>query len=190
MASTANSIQSIHRNGINNTANISARGDIVKRVILVHGMKLAATRNGDPSSQTVHDGHDSFASFVDAALNPEATPTNTSTPNGPLSVPLPTAPIATPEEVSIDLDNPPPELASAELVMASTCFSRSESSLNLNPPPWALADHSFIETSSGAAARELKRRFDQYLGVGKDVRSPYAITAFVNQHGKQMYRVG
>lgn len=52
------------------------------------------------------------------------------------------------------------------------------------------ADHSFIETSSGAAARELKRRFDQYLGVGKDVRSPYAITAFVNQHGKQMYRVG
>ena len=51
-------------------------------------------------------------------------------------------------------------------------------------------DNSFIETSSGAAARELKRRFDQYLGVGKDVRSPYAITAFVNQHGKQMYRIG
>ena len=38
--------------------------------------------------------------------------------------------------------------------------------------------------------RELKRRYDQYLGVGRDVRSPYAITAFVNQHGKQMYRVG
>ncbi|KAI0742836.1 hypothetical protein C8Q80DRAFT_1190902 [Daedaleopsis nitida] len=51
-------------------------------------------------------------------------------------------------------------------------------------------DGSFVETSSGAAARELKRRYDQYLGVGKDVRSPYAITAFVNQHGKQMYRVG
>ncbi|OBZ74576.1 hypothetical protein A0H81_05409 [Grifola frondosa] len=51
-------------------------------------------------------------------------------------------------------------------------------------------DGSFIETSSGAAARELKRRYDQYFGVGKDVRSPYAITAFVNQHGKQMYRVG
>ena len=53
-----------------------------------------------------------------------------------------------------------------------------------------LADGSFVETSSGAAARELKRRYDQYLGVGRDVRSPYAITAFVNQHGKQMYRVG
>ncbi|KAG9310872.1 hypothetical protein JVU11DRAFT_8727 [Chiua virens] len=51
-------------------------------------------------------------------------------------------------------------------------------------------DGSFVETSSGPAARELKRRYDQYLGVGKDVRSPYAITAFVNQHGKQMFRVG
>jgi hypothetical protein len=51
------------------------------------------------------------------------------------------------------------------------------------------ADGSFVETSSGSAARELKRRYDQFLGVGKDVRSPYAITAFVNQHGKQMYRV-
>lgn len=53
-----------------------------------------------------------------------------------------------------------------------------------------LADGSFVETSSGPAARELKRRYDQHLGVGKDVRSPYAITAFVNQHGKQMFRVG
>lgn len=52
------------------------------------------------------------------------------------------------------------------------------------------ADGSFVETSSGAAAREIKRRYDQYFGVGKDVRSPYAITAFVNQHGKQMYRIG
>lgn len=51
-------------------------------------------------------------------------------------------------------------------------------------------DGSFVETSSGHAARELKRRYDHYVGVGKDVRSPYAITAFVNQHGKQMYRVG
>ncbi|KIK95189.1 hypothetical protein PAXRUDRAFT_827250 [Paxillus rubicundulus Ve08.2h10] len=51
-------------------------------------------------------------------------------------------------------------------------------------------DGSFVETSSGHAARELKRRYDQYVGVGKDIRSPYAITAFVNQHGKQMYRVG
>jgi Gdp/GTP exchange factor required for growth at low temperatures len=53
-----------------------------------------------------------------------------------------------------------------------------------------IADGSFVETSSGPAARELKRRYDQYLGVGMEIRSPYAITAFVNQHGKQMYRVG
>lgn len=53
-----------------------------------------------------------------------------------------------------------------------------------------IADGSFVETSSGPAARELKRRYDQYVRVDKDVRSPYAITAFVNQHGKQMFRVG
>ncbi|KAF5376065.1 hypothetical protein D9615_007684 [Tricholomella constricta] len=52
------------------------------------------------------------------------------------------------------------------------------------------ADGSFVETPSGPAARELKRYWDQQIGVGKSVRSPYAITAFVNQHGKQMFRVG
>jgi GDP/GTP exchange factor required for growth at low temperature len=52
------------------------------------------------------------------------------------------------------------------------------------------ADGSFVETSSGPAARELKRRYDQHFGVGISVRSPYAITAFVNQHGKQTFRVG
>lgn len=55
---------------------------------------------------------------------------------------------------------------------------------------FGVADGSFVETSSGPAARELKRRYDQHFGVGKEIRSPYAITAFVNQHGKQMYRVG
>ncbi|KAH7913649.1 hypothetical protein BJ138DRAFT_1145718 [Hygrophoropsis aurantiaca] len=64
----------------------------------------------------------------------------------------------------------PPEIASADISIAP--------------------DGTFIETSSGPAAIELKRRYDQYLGVGKDVRSPYAITSFVNQHGKQMFRVG
>ena len=43
-----------------------------------------------------------------------------------------------------------------------------------------LADSSFVKTSSGATARELKRHHDQYLGMGRNVRSPYAITAFVN----------
>ncbi|KAH8084897.1 ras GEF [Cristinia sonorae] len=71
---------------------------------------------------------------------------------------------------SIDLSSLPPDLASAEIAIAP--------------------DGSFVETSSGAAARELKRMYDQQYGVGKEVRSPYAITAFVNQHGKQMYRLG
>ncbi|THH14380.1 hypothetical protein EW146_g5939 [Bondarzewia mesenterica] len=69
-----------------------------------------------------------------------------------------------------DFDNLPPEVASADISMAP--------------------DGSFVETSSGAVARELKKRYDRHLGVGKSMRSPYAITAFVNQHGKQMFRVG
>lgn len=51
-------------------------------------------------------------------------------------------------------------------------------------------DGTFIETSSGPAAREIKLRYDQRYGVSVSTRSPYTITAFVNQHGKQMYRIG
>ena len=63
------------------------------------------------------------------------------------------------------------------------------------PTFFAVGDGSFVETSSGAAARELKKQYDERLGVGTSTKgsysiSPYAITAFVNQHGKQMYRVG
>ena len=47
-----------------------------------------------------------------------------------------------------------------------------------------------METSSGPVAHELKKRYDRFIKIDKDNRSPYAITAFVNQHGKQMYRVG
>ncbi|KAG2144012.1 hypothetical protein BD769DRAFT_1003036 [Suillus cothurnatus] len=88
---------------------------------------------------------------------------------------------------------PAPSLNNSQ---SSFSFSRaSDTEWNSLPPEVASADisiapdGSFVETSSGSAARELKRRYDQSLGVGKDVRSPYAITAFVNQHGKQMYRV-
>ncbi|EAU87807.1 hypothetical protein CC1G_09426 [Coprinopsis cinerea okayama7 len=74
----------------------------------------------------------------------------------------------------------------------------NEDDTKLEPWPEELAgvdiniapDGTYIETSSGPAARELKRRYDQRFGVSVNVRSPYAITAFVNQHGKQMFRVG
>ncbi|KAH8831215.1 hypothetical protein DL96DRAFT_1586895, partial [Flagelloscypha sp. PMI_526] len=52
------------------------------------------------------------------------------------------------------------------------------------------SDGSFVETSSGLAARELKRRYDQHIGVNAEKTSPFAITAFTNQHGKQTFRVG
>ncbi|KAJ6539928.1 hypothetical protein B0H10DRAFT_2245371 [Mycena sp. CBHHK59/15] len=76
-------------------------------------------------------------------------------------------------DVDVDgslLDPLPPEIGAADLSIAP--------------------DGSFVETSSGPAARELKRRYDHHYGVGVSVRSPYAITALINQHGRQMYRVG
>jgi GDP/GTP exchange factor required for growth at low temperature len=51
-------------------------------------------------------------------------------------------------------------------------------------------DGRFIESSSGTAIYELKRRYDQLAGVGSSVRTPYAITAFVSQHGKPIFRLG
>ncbi|TFK72390.1 ras GEF [Pluteus cervinus] len=105
-------------------------------------------------------------------------PTETTAPH--LLLPIPTPSATSKSRLSFTLPDPssdknifdplPPELTSADITLAP--------------------DGSFIETSSGAAARELKRRYDLHHGVGKDVRSPYAITAFVNQHGKQMYRLG
>lgn len=53
----------------------------------------------------------------------------------------------------------------------------------------AAPDGSYIDTSSGTVAREIKLRYDQMAGVGPTVRSPYAIMGFVNQHGRSMYRV-
>lgn len=128
----------------------------------------------------------SLASMLDTTLNltnggansNEAHPGTPAPPtNGHIVLPLPASSLRTHspyvlpgprlEEAVIDL---PPDIASADI--------------SISP------DYTFVETSSGAAAREIKRRFDQYIGVGKDVRSPYAITAFVNMFGKQMYRVG
>lgn len=51
-------------------------------------------------------------------------------------------------------------------------------------------DLAFIETSSPEAAREIKKRFDKFIGVSAAYRSPYAITSFKNQHGRDRYRVG
>ncbi|KAH7317517.1 hypothetical protein B0J17DRAFT_686723 [Rhizoctonia solani] len=52
-------------------------------------------------------------------------------------------------------------------------------------------DGSFVETPSSHAARELKKRLDQLLGVGKDgVRSPYALTITQSSTGARVYRVG
>ncbi|QRW26720.1 RasGEF domain-containing protein [Rhizoctonia solani] len=52
-------------------------------------------------------------------------------------------------------------------------------------------DGSFVETTSSHAARELKKRLDQLLGVGRDgVRSPYALTITQSPSGARVYRVG
>lgn len=74
------------------------------------------------------------------------------------------------DEAVWSLDSLPPEIKKADVSIAP--------------------DGSFVETPSGAAAHQLKRIYDQRLGVGKDLRSPFAITGFVNQHGRWTYRVG
>ncbi|EIM84381.1 ras GEF [Stereum hirsutum FP-91666 SS1] len=74
------------------------------------------------------------------------------------------------EEDAGEFGDLPPEMAAADISLAP--------------------DGSFVETSSATVAYDLKKRYDRYLGVGMEIRSPYAITAFVNQHGKQMFRVG
>ncbi|KAJ8072108.1 hypothetical protein PM082_015666 [Marasmius tenuissimus] len=51
-------------------------------------------------------------------------------------------------------------------------------------------DGSFVETSSGAAAVDLKRKYDSELGHNASVRTPFAITAFINQHGRRVFRIG
>ncbi|KAH9920878.1 ras GEF [Epithele typhae] len=103
-------------------------------------------------------------------------PTSTSPP-----LPRPNLSASNPQLIFVTTDG-----ADAADVPAFEPLPPEIASADISVPP----DGSFVETSSGAAARELKRRYDQYLGVGRDVRSPYAITAFVNQHGRQMYRVG
>ncbi|KAJ3936440.1 MAG: hypothetical protein NXY57DRAFT_885833 [Lentinula lateritia] len=56
--------------------------------------------------------------------------------------------------------------------------------------PSISADSTYVETSSAPWAMELKRRYDTLYGVNVIVRSPYAITAFVGQHGQKRYRIG
>ncbi len=51
-------------------------------------------------------------------------------------------------------------------------------------------DGSFVDTSSGSAAWEFKKVLDQRYGVNVQIRSPYTVTGFINQHGQKRYRVG
>jgi hypothetical protein len=90
-------------------------------------------------------------------------------------------------EIDVDgslLDPPPPEIGDAVLSIARKhlLFVLAWKVVDL-----FTADGSFVETSSGAAARELKKWYDKRLGLSV---SPYATTSFINQHGRQMYRVG
>ncbi|KAG6377845.1 hypothetical protein JVT61DRAFT_14626 [Boletus reticuloceps] len=119
----------------------------------------------------------------------------TITQSTPSASPSSLPPSDTPPQLILPIPTPSLNKSQSSVVFSHTIVT-SEDDWGSLPPEVATADisiapdGSFVETSSGPAARELKRRYDQYLGVGKDVRSPYAITAFVNQHGKQMYRVG
>ncbi|KAJ3742874.1 hypothetical protein DFH05DRAFT_1262182 [Lentinula detonsa] len=86
-----------------------------------------------------------------------------------ISFAFPDSSAAVAGELSV-LSRPLPQEAGADIVIAP--------------------DSSYVETSSGLWAMELKRRYDTLYGVNVTVRSPYAITAFVGQHGQKRYRIG
>ncbi|KAG9037140.1 hypothetical protein FRB95_006694 [Tulasnella sp. JGI-2019a] len=56
---------------------------------------------------------------------------------------------------------------------------------------WTIGDDGrYLETTSGHAARELKRMYDQRLRVGQDgIRSPFAIDVTQDEFGRTVYRV-
>ncbi|KAI0651209.1 hypothetical protein C8Q79DRAFT_19739 [Trametes meyenii] len=124
---------------------------------------------------------------------------NDSLPAGTTTPPPPPLPAATPASPPTVLPRPTLSASNSHVVFSIPDGAEAVLPGILSedlPPDIANADISvahhgnFVETSSGPAARELKRRYDRFLNVGKDVRSPFVITAYVNQHGKQMYRLG
>lgn len=97
-------------------------------------------------------------------------------------------------ELSI-LSKPLPQESEADVVIARRCFSTriivSSVIMSMHTDfPSISADSTYVETSSAPWAMELKRRYDTLYGVNVIVRSPYAITAFVGQHGQKRYRIG
>ncbi|KAI3604166.1 group protein [Moniliophthora roreri] len=117
------------------------------------------------------------------SLQPSSPPPSTSQPTSPNSTSR-LLPVPTP-------------LTNNSVLFAYPDSEEAGSSISAGLPPdiagadISLApDGSFVETSSGKAAHELKKRFDLHYGVSTTVRSPYAITAYNNQYGKKMYRIG
>lgn len=153
-----------------------------------------------PVQVNTPEGIDSFsaslASMLDSTLNPTDASQLDAVASEPVSrtrlLPIPIAsefslPEVHGERMEVSLEDLSPEAATADITVGGA------SSSNVYQFPYSMfhADGGrFVEISSGAVGRELKRLYDQHLGVGKDVRSPFAITAFINQHGKQMYRIG
>lgn len=96
----------------------------------------------------------------------------------------------TPDDAE-DLEEVPPEIAAADISIAGTRHPRPFlcAVFFVVLIAFGVADGSYVETTSGPAAHELKKRYDQRYGV-KNGPSPYAITAMINQHGKPVFRLG
>ena len=142
MSSTEQSIDGRVGDGPqNNSSPPLQHGEVERRVIAAHGTNPAVSQKdpGAPDSLSAR-----FASFLDTTLNADqgssAQPTSNdnATPGqaqGQLLLPLPTAnanksqiSIATPDEetvMELDLENLPPEIATADITMASMYLSHS-----------------------------------------------------------------
>ncbi|KAG8932520.1 hypothetical protein FRC02_000973 [Tulasnella sp. 418] len=123
-------------------------------------MESGASSSADSSNVSLSSDASS------AASSSPSSPTRDSNPDGPLIGN--NAHDASPDPISASFISK--ELANADMTIAP--------------------DGTFIETTSGIAARELKRRYDNALGVGKNgKRSPYAIVVAIDNQGRTVFRL-
>ncbi|KAJ3916492.1 hypothetical protein F5877DRAFT_46510 [Lentinula edodes] len=133
----------------------------------------------DPGLPALPPGLGGFGTSAGAT---EQLPEQSGTPLRIL-VPIPTVSSAA-DSISFAFPDPTATMDGELSILSKPLPQESEADVVIAP------DSTYVETSSAPWAMELKRRYDTLYGVNVIVRSPYAITAFVGQHGQKRYRIG
>ncbi|KAJ3851244.1 hypothetical protein EV368DRAFT_43574 [Lentinula lateritia] len=133
----------------------------------------------DPGLPALPPGLGGFETSAGAT---EQSPEQSGTPLRIL-VPIPTVSSAA-DSISFAFPDPTAAMDGELSILSKPLPQESEADVVIAP------DSTYVETSSAPWAMELKRRYDTLYGVNVTIRSPYAITAFVGQHGQKRYRIG